>query len=86
MTHPKIVEFPMPRPKICRTQEEVDRVPRHLPIQVEVEFPLSTTAQKTTARVLAKALDAAETELLRVTKRVEHLRRLHGDYRPATAL
>jgi len=94
MVHPKIVEFPMPRPKICRTQAEVDRVPLHLPVQIE--FTVSPTdkmhdalkqlrhAERHTARVLEKELDLAEAELLRATRRVAHLRQLHGGYRSAT--
>jgi hypothetical protein len=96
MAHAKILEFRMPRPKVCRTQEEVDRVPRNFPVQIE--FTVSPAekmhdalkqlrqAEKHTARVLAKALDLAETELSRATKRVEHLRQLHGGYHRSTTV
>ena len=39
MAHPKIVEFPMARPKIVRTSAEAAAVPLHLPIQVELALP-----------------------------------------------
>ena len=43
MAHCKIMEFPMPRPRIVRTAQEAAAVPLNLPIQVELPLPKTKT-------------------------------------------
>jgi len=74
----------MARPKIVRTAAEAAAVPRHLPIQVEVEIAPLTPAEKM-HEALAK-LDQARRETIRVAeielaRAKEQLRKAHGGYR-----
>jgi hypothetical protein len=79
MARPKIVEFPMARPKIVRTAEEAAAVPLHLPIQVEVEIPSDwphrahrvSPAEKSPAEKMHEALeklDLAKKETIRLAE------------------
>ena len=91
MASAKIVEFPMARPKNCRTKEECLAVPLHLPIQVEVEIaPLTPTEKMHEAlekldRARRATIRVAENELALAEKLViakkEQLRQAHGGYR-----
>ena len=91
MASAKIVEFPMARPKNCRTKEECLAVPLHLPIQVEVEIPPLTPTEKMHEalekldRARRATIRVAENELALAEKLViakkEQLRQAYGDYR-----
>jgi hypothetical protein len=91
MAHCKIVEFPMARPKICRTAQECRAVPLDRPIQVEIEIaPLTPTekmheALKKLDQARQQTIRAAEIELAQAEQLVlakkEQLRQAHGGYR-----
>ena len=97
MAHPKIVEFPMARPKIVRTKEEAAAVPLHLPIQVELPWPPAPWPPGEKMREALEKVDQAKKETIRVAEielaraeqlvlaKKEQLRQAHGGYRSETA-
>jgi hypothetical protein len=71
MAHPKIVEFPMARPKIVRTAQEAALVPLHLPVQVELKW---NSALETELFLAEDELALAEQLVLTKKRVVEQLR------------